>query len=404
MKESITGPQILVINCGSSSIKFSILETVSERVLAQGLAQKLGTHDAEIDFRIGDNRIHEVIPDANHHAALENIIRHLETAFGEKLHIAGVGHRVVHGGEFFRGAIKIDGESMEKIESVSHLAPMHNPANLDGIRAAKRHFPEVPQIAVFDTAFHHTLPPSAFLYAIPYHLYEKDKVRRYGFHGTSHQYVAQEAARRMGRSLTQLHLLTAHLGNGCSACAVREGKSVDTTMGLTPLEGLVMGTRSGDLDPNVLEFVARAEKMTLHEVTDMLNRQSGLLGLSGASNDMRSLQELAGEGHVRARIAINVFCYRLAKNLLGLMASLDRVDALILTGGIGENCAAIRAQTLDHLQILHPEIDPVLNADHGRSTQGRITRAGVAGLLVLAVPTNEELMIARETAALIELP
>jgi acetate kinase len=329
-----------------------------------------------------------------HAKALDSVLQKLA---GQP--IAAVGHRVVHGGEFFSESVLLDRDAIGKIEACSELAPLHNPANLAGIEAARERFPDVPHVAVFDTAFHQTLPPKAFAYAIPFDLYERYKIRRYGFHGTSHQYVAEETARRLGRPLAELEIVTAHLGNGCSASAVRGGKSVDTTMGLTPLEGLVMGTRSGDVDPNLHDFLADRAGLSLSEITDLLNRKSGLLGLSGSSNDMRTLLEARSRGDARAALAIEVFTHRLAKSLLALTATLSRVDALIFTGGIGEHAAAVRAETLSSLGVLGAQLDPELNRAHGAAAQGRITRED-SRLLSLVVPTNEELVIAREAARL----
>jgi acetate kinase len=254
-------------------------------------------------------------------------------------------------------------------------------------------------VAVFDTAFHQTMPPRAHLYALPYELYEQHQVRRYGFHGTSHRYVAGEAAARLGRPLEELELITAHLGNGCSACAVRRGRSVDTTMGFTPLEGLMMGTRSGDVDPNLHQFLAEKTGRSLVQVTELLNRQSGLLGVSGIGNDMRALLEARERGEMRARLAIEIFCYRLAKGVLGLGAALERIDALVFTGGIGEHAAPVRADTLAALRVLGAVVDPELNQTHGAGTLGRITRID-SKLLALVIPTNEELVIAREALRL----
>jgi len=276
---------------------------------------------------------------------------------------------------------------------------LHNPANVLGIEAARRAFATLPQVAVFDTAFHQTLPRAAYLYAIPYEYYERHQVRRYGFHGTSHHYVAGVAARVLGKSLESLDLVTAHLGNGASVCAIAQGRSVDTSMGFTPLEGLVMGTRSGDVDPNLHEFLAKHAQLDLHQISEMLNKKSGLLGLSGVSNDMRTLLELRARGDDRARLAIEVFCYRLAKAILAQCAGLSRIDALVFTGGIGEHAAEVRAQTLGHLRVLGARLDDELNRVHGAEQQGRITSEASA-LLALVIPTNEELVIARETARL----
>ena len=288
---------------------------------------------------------------------------------------------------------------MRRIEELADLAPLHNPAGVQGIRIATELFPDKQQVAVFDTAFHQTLPPHAFHYAIPYEYYEKYRIRRYGFHGTSHHFVVLQAAKRIGKPIEETQFISAHLGNGCSATAVRHGQSVDTSMGLTPQEGLVMGTRSGDVDPNLHLFLQEKEDHSLREITEMLTRKSGLLGVSGVSHDMRFVIAAAAEGNKRARLAVDLFCYRLARSVLGLAAALSSIDALIFTGGIGENSAAIRAQVLTHLAILHPELDQKLNETHGKGADGRITRSDRA-LLCLVIPTNEELMIARETALL----
>ena len=309
---------------------------------------------------------------------------------------------MVHGGEAFSASVVLDDDAVERIRACNDLAPLHNPANVLGIELARRRFPELEHVAVFDTAFHQTLPRKAFMYAVPYDLYERHRVRRYGFHGTSHSFVARRERRtRIGKPLEELQLLSAHLGNGCSACAIKEGRSVDTTMGLTPLEGLVMGSRSGDVDPNLHQFLADQTGRSLSQITDLLNRQSGLLGLSGASNDMRTLLDARERGEARAALAIDVFCYRLAKAVLGLCAALDHVDALVFTGGIGEHAATIRAETLAQLGVLGPVIDPVRNAAHGAATGGRIT-ADRSPLLSLVIPTNEELVIARETSRLLD--
>lgn len=387
---------ILVINSGSSSLKCSLLATASEAVLAHGVAEELGGPDAVLRFSAEDGReMVLALPGAGHEEALEAILDQM----GE-FALVGIGHRVVHGGEKFSVSVRIDDATLAQIDECSPLAPLHNPANVTGIRAARARFPDLPHVAVFDTAFHQTLPQHAYLYALPYEYYKEHHVRRYGFHGTSHRYVATEAARLLKEPLRNLHLLTAHLGNGCSACAIRSGVSVDTTMGFTPLEGLVMGTRSGDIDPNLHEFLARTLGQSLEEITATLNRRSGLLGLSGLSNDMRTLTEAAAGGHALAAIAIEVFCYRLAKGLLGLCAALDRVDALVFTGGIGENSAIVRGKTLENLKLLGPVLDVDRNEGHGRESAGLIS-SELSPLAVLVVPTNEELVIARETAALL---
>lgn len=388
---------ILVINCGSSSLKFAVIEPADGGVLVQGLAERLGTEEGRLQVKPAEGeRTTDAIPSMDHAQAMQAILARLR-----EFKIAAVGHRVVHGGEHFSGSVQLDEEAVRKIDACSALAPLHNPANLVGIRAAMASFPALPHVAVFDTAFHQTMPAQAFLYAVPYDLYEKHQVRRYGFHGTSHRYVSARVAEMLGRPPEALQLITAHLGNGCSACAVKHGRSVDTTMGLTPLEGLVMGTRSGDVDPNLLLFLVENTGMDFRAVTDLLNRKSGLLGISGLSNDMRTLQEAADQGDRRADLAITIFCYRLAKAILALAASLDRMDALVFTGGIGENAAPVRERTLASLKVLKAEVDPGLNAVHGREVAGRITTEA-SGLLAMVVPTNEELVIAREAAAFVQ--
>lgn len=390
------GRQVLVVNSGSSSLKCARVEARSGRVLDRALAERLGSDAARIiwnDDR-GERRVDA--PGLDHTEALERVLAHLDTRA-----LVAVGHRVVHGGERFVASTLVDDSVIAAISEMQSLAPLHNPANLLGIRAALRAFPELPQAAVFDTAFHQTLPPEAYLYALPFELYERHRLRRYGFHGTSHRYVASEAARRLERPLGTLQLVTAHLGNGCSAAAVRHGRSVDTTMGLSPLEGLVMGTRSGDVDPYVFGFLKEHTGASLEETLTLLNHDSGLLGLSGVSNDMRRLLELEAEGHERARLAIAVFCHRLAKGLLACCASLDRVDAIVFTAGIGENAARVRELTLARLSLLGVELDAEANRAHGTHTNGRITRVG-SRVAALVVPTHEEQIIARETLLLLE--
>jgi acetate kinase len=386
---------ILVVNCGSSSLKFSILDPGTERELASGIAERLLTEGARLKMVDLDGVSHnQVFPGLDHRDALMRIIDLL----GSGLEIKAIGHRIVHGGEDFRQPVLVTEHVLRRIEELGELAPLHNPAGAQGIRLATELFPDKQQVAVFDTAFHQTLPAHAFHYAIPYEYYEKYRIRRYGFHGTSHHYVVLQAAKRLGKPIGETQFLSAHLGNGCSAAAVRYGQSMDTSMGLTPQEGLVMGTRSGDVDPNLHLFLQEKEHHLLKEITDILTRQSGLLGVSGVSHDMRSVIAAAAEGNKRARLAVDLFCYRLARSVLGLAAALSSIDALIFTGGIGENGAAIRAQVLTHLTILHPELDQKLNETHGKGADGRIT--GLSGLLCLVIPTNEELMIARETALL----
>jgi len=388
----MTTGAILVVNSGSSSLKFAVIEPDSAAVIAQGIAERLGA--AEPTFQFGSKPQRDLGQGAAHAEALNALLGELKG-----ISLAAVGHRVVHGGEAFSDSVVIDDAVVNQIRACAELAPLHNPPNLLGIEAARRAFAELPQVAVFDTAFHQTLPRAAYLYALPYEYYERHQVRRYGFHGTSHGYVAGMAARALDKPLESLDLITAHLGNGASVTAIEKGRSVDTSMGFTPLEGVVMGTRSGDVDPNLHEFLATHTRLDLHGITEMLNKKSGLLGLSGVSNDMRRLLELRAQGNDRARLAIEVFCYRLAKSILGLCAGLSRVDALVFTGGIGEHAAPVRAQTLGHLRVLGAEVDDERNRVHGAEHGGRITRDS-SRLLSLVIPTNEELVIARETARL----
>ncbi len=331
---------------------------------------------------------------------LAGALQEVMTVIPAGLSVDAIGHRVVHGAELFTGSVRIIDSVVSGLEECTPLAPLHNPANLAGIRAATMIFPDKPQVGVFDTAFHQTLPRKAYLYAVPYEWYTEDHFRRYGFHGTSHRFVAEEAAKRLGRPLEELGLITVHLGNGCSACAVEGGNSVDTTMGMSPLEGLVMGTRSGDVDPALHAFIAGRKNWSLERVTEALNKQSGLLGLSGQSNDMRTLVDAADRGDERADMAIEVFCYRLAKSIMALTAALKHIDALVFTGGIGENSVSVRARVLSQLSLLAPKIDPERNASNGAPGTGLITCDDSFPCLV--VPTNEELMIARETLATIQ--
>ena len=392
-------PPLLVINSGSSSLKFSLLDPQTEAVLSSGIAERLGTDTAGLKLVDLDGVIHqEEMPGADHRAALLRVIAILGNK--QRFEVKAIGHRVVHGGEDFRRSVLVTESVVRRIEELADLAPLHNPASVQGIRVATELFPDKPQVAVFDTAFHQTLPAYAFHYAIPYEYYEKYRIRRYGFHGTSHHFVTLQAANLIGKPVEESQFISAHLGNGCSAAAIRNGRSVDTTMGLTPLEGLMMGTRSGDVDPSLHLYLQEKEQHSLREITEeILTRRSGLLGISGVSHDMRSVVAAADNGNQRARLAIEMFSYRLARSILGLAASLSSIDALIFTGGIGENSAPVRARVLTHLAILRPELDQTLNEKHGKGADGRITSG--SGLLCLVIATNEELMIARETALLI---
>ncbi len=386
---------VLVINTGSSSIKMALIDMPSERLLAEGMADRLGEREAALSWNISGGEVQRLeIASSDHLGAMQQM---LELLFGmiDKTRILAVGHRVVHGGERFVEPTLLDASVIAEIESISHLAPLHNPANLLGIRAAMRSLPTIPHVAVFDTAFHHAMPLHASLYAVPYSWYSEYGVRRYGFHGTSHHYVGLEAAALLGRAFGDCRLLTAHLGNGCSATAIAGGISVDTTMGMTPLEGLVMGTRSGDVDPGLHAFVAGQSGKSLQEITDILNRQSGLLGLSGRSNDMRILLQAADEaGDERATLAVDIFCYRLAKSLSALAVALGHVDAIVFTGGIGEHASEIRRRTVSQLAVLGVTLDTERNTQDGRLSSGFISKSDAA-IPVLVIAANEEIMIAR---------
>lgn len=390
-------PTVLVLNCGSSSLKFALMVPSSGARLIGGLAERLGTASATLRWQ--GEAAEEALGGGDHAAALAHVLDHLTQRGLLDERLIAVGHRVVHGGETFTASTRLTAEVIAAIERCNHLAPLHNPANLLGIRVAQQLLPHLPHIAVFDTAFHQTLQPRAYLYAIPYALYRDHAVRRYGFHGTSHRYVTERAAEILQKPLAQTSLLSAHLGNGCSATAVLGGRSVDSTMGLTPLEGLVMGTRSGDVDPSLHSFLQDELGYTLDETTTMLNKQSGLLGLSELSNDMRTLLEAAANGHEQAALAIEVFCYRLAKALAALTVPLGRLDALIFTGGIGEHAAEIRAKTLAHLGHLNFNLDTAQNKQHGRHSNHHITLPTSTPALV--IPTDEERMIAEDSAALV---
>jgi acetate kinase len=390
---------VLVLNSGSSSVKFALVDPgTGERPLG-GLAEAIGTAETVLRIRKGQDgaAVTGPLPGGGHHAVISRILDHLDDAGHPDL--TGAGHRVAHGGARFTASVLVDDKVITAIRSFAELAPLHNPANLAGIEAVGAVRPGLPQVAVFDTAFHQAMPASAFRYAVPEEWYRRYGVRRYGFHGTSHRYVSERAAVLLGRPLSGLRLVTAHLGNGCSAAAIRGGVSVDTTMGMTPLEGLVMGTRSGDVDPGLLGYLTGQTGQTAAELTEVLGTRSGLLGLSGVSNDMRAVQAAAAGGDERARLALDVFVHRLARSIAGLIPSLGRLDALVFTGGIGENSALIRGLVLARLGFLGLAEDPVANAVHGRSAGGRISRPGPVQALV--VPTDEELMIARDTARLV---
>ncbi|MCQ4258523.1 acetate kinase [Stutzerimonas stutzeri] len=389
---------ILVINCGSSSIKFALVNETQSTFPLQGLAERLGSPEAVLHWQLGDAKQSLDIPGADHRAALEKLLPLAQDAAGGKLD--GIGHRVVHGGEHFTGSSLINEQVLQAIRDSAQLAPLHNPANLVGIDAAITLFPGLPQVSVFDTAFHQTMPEHAFRYAVPEFLYKEHSVRRYGFHGTSHSYVSKRAAEMANLPVDDSCWLTAHLGNGCSTCAIVNGESRDTSMGLTPLEGLVMGTRSGDVDPNLHSYLNRTLGWSLEQIDRVLNHDSGLKGLSGLSNDLRTLQEARAAGHAGANLAFEVFCYRLAKSLASMACALPKLDGLIFTGGIGENSTAVRSRTLEHLKLFNFKLDEEANARCIRGVGGEIQAQGSPRVLV--VPTNEERQIALDTLALLD--
>ncbi len=391
--------KILVINCGSSSLKFQLIDSETEKVIGKGLCERIGI-DGRISFTPGDgDKITKDTAIPDHNRAIELVIEALtdsETGVISSLsEIGAVGHRIVHGGEKFTKSVIIDEEVIKAIEEVSDLAPLHNPANLIGIRACQKSMPGVPMVAVFDTAFHQTMPEEAYLYGIPYSFYEKYKIRRYGFHGTSHSYVSKKAAEMLGKDYGDLKTIVCHLGNGASVSAVKNGKCVDTSMGLTPLEGLIMGTRSGDIDPSVVEFIMKKEKCDAAEAENILNKKSGVYGLSGnVSSDFRDLEDGYNNGDEGCIRAINTFCYRVSKYIGAYAAAMDGVDCICFTAGVGENGPLVRNIICERLGFLGVELDKEANEVHGKE---KIVSTDASKVKILVVPTNEELAIARDT-------
>jgi acetate kinase len=390
---------VLVFNCGSSSIKFALLEPTSGESVFKGLVQKIGLPDADIQWQFDGKKQTQNLGNTNYTAALQVIVDKIRATDDLFTRIFAVGHRVVHGGEEFKDAANIDNEVLAAIKKCIELAPLHNPANIQGIEAAQKALPGLPQVAVFDTAFHQTMPKEAYIYPIPYELYTEHKIRRYGFHGTSHKYVSQEAARLLKKDIQECYFVTAHLGNGCSAAAIAKGESVDTTMGMTPLEGLVMGTRSGDIDPTIIEYLVNNLGYSLKDAMATLNKKSGMLGISQESSDMRTIEDKVMANDKQATLAFDIFCYRLAKYIAAYAVTLGKLDALIFTGGIGENSPMVRAKTLGMLKMLGFVLDEKSNLANGKQSNHLIS-AESSKHLALVIPTNEELMIARETAAL----
>ena len=394
---------ILVINCGSSSLKFQLINSESEGVLAKGLCERIGI-DGKLTYQPeGGEKTTSDKAMPTHTEAIQFVIDALtdeKTGVVKSLdEINAVGHRVVHGGEKFASSVVIDDEVLKAIEECNDLAPLHNPANLIGINACRELMPGVPMVAVFDTAFHQTMPSKAYMYGLPYEYYEKYKVRRYGFHGTSHSFVSKRVAELVGKAYDETKTIVCHLGNGASICAVENGKSVDTSMGLTPLEGLVMGTRSGDIDPAIMEFLAKKENLDIAGLMNVLNKKSGVYGLSNnLSSDFRDLSEAAADGNEIAELALDVFAYRVAKYVGSYTAAMNGVDNIVFTAGIGENSAIVRTMVCKYLGYLGIEIDEELNGKRGQEI---IISTLESKVKVLVVPTNEELAIARETVALV---
>ena len=394
---------VLVINCGSSSLKFQLINSESEKVLAKGLCERIGI-DGSLTYQPegGEKAVSDkAMP--THTEAIQFVIDALtdaETGVVKSLdEIGAVGHRVVHGGEKFASSVVITDEVKAAIEECNDLAPLHNPANLIGINACEKLMPGTPMVAVFDTAFHQTMPEKAYMYGLPYEYYDKYKVRRYGFHGTSHSFVSKRAAELAGKPYDAMKTIVCHLGNGASICAVENGKSVDTSMGLTPLEGLVMGTRSGDIDPAILEFIAKKEDLDIAGLMNMLNKKSGVQGLSnGLSSDFRDLEDGANNGNKCAAIALSVFCYRVAKYVGSYVAAMNGVDMIAFTAGIGENSGTVRANVMEYLTYLGIGLDAEANGKRGEEI---VISTPDSKVKVMVIPTNEELAIARETVALV---
>jgi acetate kinase len=390
----------MAINAGSSSLKFQLILMPEEKVLAKGLTERIGLNDSVFTLEVNDNKDKQVDDIPNHEVAVKKLLEGLKNSgVIESLHeIDAVGHRVVHGGEKFSDSVKITEEVMETIEEVSELAPLHNPANLTGIRAFREMLPDVAMVAVFDTAFHQTMPQSSYLYSLPYSYYKEYGIRKYGFHGTSHKYVSQRASELLGIPYNQLRLITCHLGNGASIAAVRGGKSIDTSMGFTPLAGVTMGTRSGNIDPALIPYIMEKTGKSAEEVMNVLNKESGMLALSGYSSDLRDIEEQA-DTNERAELALDVFADRIHKYLGSYAAKMSGVDAIIFTAGVGENSDIIREKVLNGLEFMGVYWDPELNKVRGKEQFINYPHSPVK---VIVIPTDEEVMIARDTVRLTE--
>ncbi len=395
---------ILVLNCGSSSVKYQLIEVDKKLFLAKGSIERIGMSGAVLTNIRADGDEIKISGDIlDHTTAIEYILAVLLSknhgVITSKAEIHAVGHRVVHGGETFTGSVMIDQNVVKGIRDNFEIAPLHNPHNLRGINACETHLPDIPQVAVFDTAFHHDMPPHAYIYGIPYSFYSQYKIRRYGFHGTSHEYVAQRAAELLRRELKKTKLITCHLGNGCSIAAIDKGISIDTSMGFTPLEGLLMGTRSGDIDTSVILYIMAKEGLNYSEANTLLNKHSGLQGISGVSSDMREVIKEMNEGNKKAKLAFDIFCYRVKKYIGSYIAALGGLDALVFTGGIGENSPDVRKAICENLEYLGIEFDK--SANSSKDKEKAITTAK-SQATVFVIPTNEELMIAIQTKEVVK--
>ncbi|WP_282173600.1 acetate kinase [Cytobacillus firmus] len=391
--------KIIAINAGSSSLKFQLFDMPSEDVITKGLIERIGLDNAVFNISVNGEKIKEVTDIPDHAVAVKILLEKLTNLGIIKSldEIEGIGHRVVHGGEAFNDSVVITDEVLTKIDELSELAPLHNPANITGIKAFQQVLPNVPAVAVFDTAFHQTMPESSFLYSLPYEYYEKYGIRKYGFHGTSHKYVSERAAEMLGRPLDQLRLISCHLGNGASITAIEGGKSIDTSMGFTPLAGVTMGTRSGNLDPALIPFIMEKTGLNADEVLDVLNKKSGMLGVSGFSSDLRDIEIQAVEGNERAELALEVFANRIHKYIGSYASRMYGVDAIIFTAGIGENSDVIRERVLQGLEFMGVYWDPALNKVRGEEAFINYPHSPVK---VMIIPTNEEVMIARDVVRL----
>lgn len=396
--------KILVINCGSSSLKYQLIDSEAEQVLAKGLCERIGIEGSMFTYqKAGCDKVVTQIDQPDHKKSISIVLEALTNkengVIADLSEIGAVGHRLVHGGEEFAASTLITDEVIKVVESCNDLAPLHNPANIIGVNACRELMPETPMVGVFDTAFHQTMPAEAFIYGIPYEYYKKDKVRKYGFHGTSHAFVSKRTAEILGLDYDKAKIIVCHLGNGASICAVDGGKSVETSMGLTPLMGLVMGTRSGEIDPGVMEYLGKKENMSFEEIMTMLNKKSGILGISGISSDFRDIDAAAEDGNEQAILAKNVFVHRVVSYVGAYIAVMNGVDAIVFTAGVGENDADTRAAVIEHFGYVGAYIDPEKNNVRGKET---VISTDDSKVKVLLVPTNEELMIARDTKAIVE--